>query len=312
MFAKPPPPEPRGLARVFRRNQAPQSRNLGAKLAWVVLIGGAVAVGARATVATVVEVHGDGMAPTIFDGDNVLLTRGAWNLEAGDIVIYDPARTVPALPDEPPPEGSPEGVVETEPNYTDPSLSPRGELRNTAVVDMEEIETRWERLRQKNAKAAKQRRSEVLRVGRVVAVPGDRVTFNVPDAAHGVAVNGAPLQQKPGEPMRLVLEDQTEPRLRATAYEWIGSLRYPVLVPVTEDPGWPGMQLPGDLGPIEVEATGYLVLADNREEGACCDSRALGFVDPSAIKGEVRARVSGDAHSSPDATPESRGPRWLP
>jgi len=306
---RPQPEEPHGLARVFRRRR-PERSNIGAKLAWVFLIGGVGLVAARATVATVVQVHGDGMAPTIFDGDNVLLTRSRWDLEAGDIVIYDPARTSPAVPLDTPPEGSPEGIVETDPNYTDPSLSPRGELRNTAVVDLDEIEGRWERLRDKGK--PKRERSEVLRVGRVVAVPGDVVTFNVPEAAHGVAVNGEPLQQKPGEPMRLVLEHESEPRLRATAYEWIGSMRYPVLVPVSEDPGWPGMELPEDLGPIEVEATGYLVLADNREEGACCDSRALGFVERSAIKGEVRARVSGDAHSSPDAAPESRGPRWLP
>lgn len=277
------------------------------------LIGGVAFVGARATVATVVEVHGDGMAPTIFDGERVLLTRGGWDLEPGDIVIYDPARTLAPIPLEPPPEGSPEGVVETDPNYVDPHLAPQGELRNTAVVDMSQVERRWEKIQ---SRARKTERSGELRVGRVIAVPGDRVTFNVEGAAHGVAVNDQPLQQKPGDPMRLLLADDPsadlEPKLRAMAYEWIGSLRYAVLVPVGVDEGWPGMELPGDLGPVEVEASGYLILADNREEGACCDSRALGFVDGSAIKGEVKARVSGDTHSAPDADPDTRGPRWLP
>ena len=72
------------------------------------------------------------------------------------------------------------------------------------------------------------------------------------------------------------------------------------------------MRLPGDAGPLEVEADGYLVIADNRDEGACCDSRALGFVGPERIRGEIVLRLGGRNHSHPDVAPEAHGLLWKP
>ena len=72
------------------------------------------------------------------------------------------------------------------------------------------------------------------------------------------------------------------------------------------------MRLPGDAGPLEVEADGYLVIADNRDEGACCDSRALGFVGADRIRGEIVLRLGGRNHSHPDVAPDQHGMLWKP
>src|SRR5688572_3555453 len=68
----------------------PRDRSWSTRLAWLVLVGGAGIVVARLSFATVVQLHGDGMAPTLLDGDHVLLVRGQWTIERGDVIVYDP------------------------------------------------------------------------------------------------------------------------------------------------------------------------------------------------------------------------------
>jgi signal peptidase I len=302
-------------------HESPKPRSLSTRVAWVVLVGGAGLIVTRASLATVIQVHGDGMAPTILDGESVIMIRGTWGIEAGDIVVYDPTPPEAACDDEPEPANdrdradglgpSPDGRA------IDPEQKHDGELRNTAVVDVDEVEGNWQRVRDRGDQA----RPRNFRVGRVLAVPGDTVTFHVPDVALGLVVNGVGLQQKPDDPIRLVLAgkpapgedsgDASAPRLRALAWETLGDTRYPVLL----DDGpetWPGMGLPDDLGPIEIHADGYLILADNRDEGACCDSRALGWVAAERLRGEVVVRLAGDPGAAPDSDPRSRGLARLP
>ena len=68
----------------------PSDKSWPTRVAWGVLLGGFALVMTRASIATVVRVHGTGMDPTISDGDGVLLVRSTLALEAGDIVVYDP------------------------------------------------------------------------------------------------------------------------------------------------------------------------------------------------------------------------------
>lgn len=297
------------------------SRGLSARIAWVVLVGGAALVVTRASLATVIQVHGDGMAPTILDGESVIMVRGAWGIEPGDIVVYDPTPASEACDDQsdPAPERGRDEALGPSPGgrQIDPSQPQTGELRNTAVVDVDEVENNWQRVRDRGDRAPPRN----FRVGRVLAVPGDTVTFHVPDVALGLVVNGVALQQKPDDPIRLVLAgkpapgedpgDAHTPRLRPLAWETLGDTRYPVLLG-DELESWPGMGLPADLGPIEVQADGYLILADNRNEGACCDSRAIGWVPADNLRGEVVVRLAGDPGAAPDSDPRSRGLARLP
>ncbi|NVB41462.1 hypothetical protein G6O69_26730 [Pseudenhygromyxa sp. WMMC2535] len=299
-----------------------RQRSWSTRIAAAVLLGGVGLIFTRATLATLLQIHGDGMAPTILDGESVMMVRGGWGIEAGDIVVYDPTPTPLAFepPDEPQladdPLDGPSGPSEGE-RIIDPDRLAEGELRNTAVVDVDDVESNWQRVRERGQRDAPRN----FRVGRVLAVPGDTVTFNVPDASLGLAVNGRPLAQKLIDPMRLILagqpvlgEDQREvdtPKLRTAAWETLGDARYPVL-PSSVPPTWTGMALPGDLGPIELQAEGYLILADNRDEGACCDSRELGWVPADKLRGEVVLRLAGDPGAAPDSDPRSRGLAWLP
>ncbi|WP_052555889.1 S26 family signal peptidase [Enhygromyxa salina] len=295
-------------------------RRLSTKVAYCVLLGGAALVITRASLATLIQVHGDGMAPTILDGESVIMVRGEWGIEAGDLVVYDPSPPEPACEDEltePADRRAAEPGPRPGGSAIDERRSPRGELHDTAVVDVDDVESNWERVRERGTKASPRN----FRVGRVLAVPGDTVTFHVPDVALGLVVNGSALQQKPDDPIRLVLsgkpavgEDRRDaegPRLRALAWETLGHTRYPVLLG-GEAPTWASMGLPEDLGPIEVRAEGYLILADNRDEGACCDSRAIGWVPPDALRGEVVVRLAGNPGAAPDSDPRSRGLAHLP
>ncbi|MFO7562434.1 MAG: S26 family signal peptidase [Enhygromyxa sp.] len=296
-------------------------RSASTRIAAVVLLGGAALIVTRASLATVIQVHGDGMAPTILDGESVIMVRGTWGIEPGDIVVYDPTPASVACDDDsdPTPEHERDDALGPGPGkrHVDPTRPQTGELRNTAVVDVDEVESNWERVRDRGPRA----RPRNFRVGRVLAVPGDTVTFHVPDVALGLVVNGVALQQKPDDPIRLVLAgkpalgedpgDAHSPRLRPLAWETLGDTRYPVLLG-DGDETWPGMALPGDLGPIEVQADGYLILADNRNEGACCDSRAIGWVPASSLRGEVVLRLAGDPGAAPDSDPRSRGLARLP
>jgi hypothetical protein len=261
------------------------------------------------------------MAPTILDGDHVLFVRGSWGLAPGDIVIYDPSPPPP--PDTVDP-GTQQGLPapgEDARGLPNPSSEAATPLRNTAVVDPQELERNWQRTQQRSG-ATQRRQSAGYRVGRILALPGDTVTFNVEDAVLGLAVNGQSLAHKPGDSMRIVLREEhedaqdraTRPRRRATAFEAVGDRRYTVLRSSTSpDVLWPGLQIPAaSEGPVEVRAEGYLVVADNRDEGACCDSRAIGWVPAQGIRGEIVWRLPGDPSLTPDLAPAARGSRWLP
>src|SRR5688572_20156517 len=112
-------------------------RSWPTRLAWLVLVGGAAVLVLRCGVATVVEIHGDGMAPTLLTGDHVLLIRGTWGLNAGDLVVYDPTPPAPPPPEDPPPPQIP-GTREGRglPRHD----GPRQPLRNTAVVDVDDLD----------------------------------------------------------------------------------------------------------------------------------------------------------------------------
>lgn len=283
----PPPPKP------------PRSRS--ARVAWMVLFGLGGLVLARASLATVVEIHGEGMAPTIFDHESVLMVRGTWGIERGDIIVYDPTPKQPPEPELEPTRPSPRSShgEHERGRMIDEERRPRGDLRNTAVVDVDELESQWQRV------SETPERPRGYRVGRVLAGPGDAVTFAVPDVALGILVNGEPIAHKRGEPLELEhgAAKRSETVAARTAWETVGDVRYPVL-----DGGkplqWTGIDVPADLGSVELVAEGYLVLADNRDAGACCDSRVLGWIAAERIRGEVVLRLPGD-----DAT---RRMQWLP
>jgi signal peptidase I len=248
---------------------APPDRTWPTRLAWCVLVGGAALLVLRCSFATVVEIHGDGMAPNLHSGDHVLFVRGTWGLDRGDLVVYDP--TPPPPPPEPAPVQEQPGdkpVPETRPRVP----GSRDRLRNTAVVDPKELglDDEWEKVQRRSGVAGRPP-PRSLRVARILAVPGDNVTFGDARGALGLAINGEPLAHKPGD-------GPGEPGGRPTSFEIIGDRRYQVLASTAAD-AWPGMGVPTDGGPYEMPADGYLLVADNRDEGACCDSRAIGWVE---------------------------------
>lgn len=318
----------------------PPDRSLASRLAWGVIGMVGIAVLLRATVVTVVTVDGEGMEPTIHDGDMVLLVRRTGGIERGDVVVYEP-RGIEALADagDPHPKTAPDRGIEPEAHHASTDANAAPALPNTAVVDRAEIERNWQRLQTDTAYG--ERSPAPLRVGRVLAVPGDTVAFRVPGAALGLAINGQPLRQKDTAPPSLPLTAMPEgsesdddgrdharplpgahkstgprtssPALRSTppvggpppAYEWLDDLRYPVM-PDSRGSTWPGMALPDDGTPVQIIADAYLLLADNRPQGACCDSRELGWIPIDAIEGEIYARL--DRHDDE----RSRGLEWLP
>ncbi len=295
----------------------PGDRTWPTRLAWLVLVGGAAVLAVRCGVATVVEIHGDGMAPTLLSGDHVLLIRGTWGLGAGDLVVYDPTPPAPPAPEPgPPPEIPRNRAGRGLPRHD----GPRQPQRNTAVVDVDDLDLgdEWQAVQRRSGVPAKDVAPRSLRVGRILAVPGDRVTFGDGAGALGLAINGHPLTQEVGAPLRLAVrgpQDQGTPpaRPRGTASEAIGERRYQILTAAPGQPTrWPGMRLPADGGPYEMPSEGYLLLADNRDEGACCDSRALGFVGPQRIRGEIVLRLGGRNQSHPDVAPGDHGMLWKP
>jgi signal peptidase I len=285
-------------------------------------MGGAVLVATRVGVATVVQIHGDGMAPTLLDGDHVMLVRGSTGIERGDVVVYLPgtAIVVPLPEPEIAEADDPRADNDRGQELPDVREDPSRDLRNTAVIDPDELEDNWAKVQARSGGLATYE-APTLRVGRVLAVPGDRVAFHVPGAVLGVAVDGQPLVHKPSEPLRLSLRDAEDPegpvdapRVRATAYETVGDRRYQVLASADEpeDP-WPSLGLPpAEAGPVELPAPGYLVVADNRDDGACCDSRAVGWVPAEAIRGRVLVRLTGNPSAAPDLDPAARGLLWKP
>ncbi len=289
-------------------------RSWPTRIAWTVLFGGAALIVARASLGTVVQIHGDGMAPTILDGDHVVLVRGTWKVEPGDIVVYDPTPELANVDMRPTIDRSqaPKGGDKAS-GFPDARRLGGGPLRNTAVVELDDIERNWNRMQENGVP---KRAAKSFRVGRVIAEPGDRITFNLAKVPLGIAVNDRPLERKNGDPVRVYLNesDPSEPVLRTLAYESVRDRRYPILVepepaPVT----WQNIALPSaSEGPVEIVATGYLILADNRDEGACCDSRAVGFVPVSHLRGELIVRLAGNPNGSPDIDPKARGLTLLP
>lgn len=297
-------------------------RSWSTRLAWLTLVGGVVLVATRVGVATVVQIHGDGMAPTLLDGEHVMLVRGSVGVERGDVVVYVPGSASPWPGQEPEMGEADDPRADNGEGRELPDVreDPDRDLRNTAVIDPEELEDNWQKVQARSGGLATYE-APTLRVGRVLAVPGDRVAFHVPGAALGLAIEGQPLVHKGAEPLRLALRDADDPegpagppRMRGIAYESAGDRRYQVLVPADEprEP-WPALVLPpAEAGPVELEAPAYLVVADNREDGACCDSRAVGWVPAEAIRGRVLVRLTGNASAAPDLDPGARGVQWKP
>ncbi len=297
-------------------------RHWSKRVALGVLVSLVALVAVRASVATVVRIHGDGMAPTLLDGDAALLLRTGWELEIGDIVIYDPELTMPAeaatrvaAPIERA-NGEMDLGAADEPDISPPMV-------NTAVVEREELDHGWNRVQRKTLGDGSHPGG--LRVGRVLAMPGDRITFGHESGALGLAINGTPIVQKQGEValVRLLApsssssgdkagdkardkatpsKQETVLRERATRYEMYGAHRWTVL-PAHAPIEWTGLGLPSlHDGPIEIVADGYLIIADHRDDGACCDSRALGLIPREAIRGELvaRMRAKHDPNDDPD------------
>ena len=123
-------------------------RSWSTRIAWLVLLGGAGLLVARMSVATVVQLHGDGMAPTLLDGDHVLLVRGKWSVERGDVVVYDPRsplreEVVPPAPRE---RDTPRSDNAEGDQFPDARRDPENDMRNTAVVDPDDLEEGWSRV----------------------------------------------------------------------------------------------------------------------------------------------------------------------
>jgi signal peptidase I len=301
------PPEPQAPVK-------PRDRSWSTRLAWIVLCGGGLLVVARMSLATVVKIHGDGMAPTLVDGDHVLLVRGEWSVERGDVIVY--ATDLPEAPDpvhELPAEGDAPRTKNTNGHeFPDARAQPGRDLRNTAVVDPDELgdalESNW-RTVQARADGSITERS--YRVGRVLARPGDRIVVVRRATGVELTIDGATILRKPAPPLRILLRDAGhDASERAAAYETNGERRYLVL-----DRGAVALDLRAlglARGETETVAPGYLVLADNRDEGACCDSRALGWIDAARIRGEITARLAGDPAATPDLDPAARGFVWKP
>lgn len=297
-------------------------RSLSTRLAWLVLLLGAGLLALRASLATVIEIHGDGMAPTLLDGDHVVLVRGSWGLQAGDIVIYRPNPAADPEIINVANEPSLEGTDDPKARIADPRRRSAEPLRNTAVIDVDDLhlDEEWAKVQRRSGLDHTPESSEALRVGRILALPGDLITFD--SSRSSLTINGVEIEHKASGVIELMVRGQPDPseapaevaraRPRGSAFEMVGGHRFRVL----QTPGliarWPGMALPDDPGPIELIADGYLILADNRDDGACCDSRALGFVPGEQVQGEILLRLGGSEHIPDDIDPRSRGFLWRP
>ncbi|HFE46500.1 MAG TPA: hypothetical protein ENJ18_13565 [Nannocystis exedens] len=306
----------------YDRPRRRSDRSLSTRLAWFVLVFGAVLLVLRASLATVIQIHGDGMAPTLLDGDHVVLIRGSWGLEAGDIVIYRPRPAEDPETINVATEPSLEGSDEPKARLTDPRRRSAEPLRNTAVIDVDDLhlDEEWAKVQRRSGLDRTPKPLEPLRVGRILALPGDLVTFD--SRRSSLTINGAEIEHKASGVIRLMVRGRPDPseanaevaraRPRGSAFEMVGDRRFRVLQTPGQVARWPGMALPGDPGPIELIADGYLILADNRDDGACCDSRALGFVPQDQVQGEILLRLGGSEHVPDDIDPRSRGFLWRP
>ena len=298
-------------------------RSWSTRIAWLTLFGGAALLVTRLSIATVVEIHGDGMAPTLVDGDHVVIVRDRWDVERGDIVVYDPAAATPGDWEPPlPPEGDdPEGEAGEGEEYPDARREPGSDLRNTAVVDRDELGDNWEKVKKKSDGLAARERVP-LRLGRVPRRarrcrhlqrgsrrrPRPRRRRPAPcpkKRASRSASRCAATSRRPRRPPRPCAPSPTSPPTSAATPSSSAATEAP--------PGWEGLSLPDAAsGPVELEAPGYLVVADNRDDGACCDSRRLGWIPEAALKGKVLMRLAGDPKATPDLDPSARGFLWAP
>lgn len=285
-------------------DRAASRRPWSARFAWLTLIGGGALLAMRVSVATVVAVHGDGMSPTLLEGDYVVILRERWTVERGDVVVYDPALALgpgQTFTEAPARFDSPAAPNADGREFPDARRAPRAPYRNTAVVDREALEQNWTKVQHKSQGITGP--PTTMRLGRVLAVPGDQVEFHVEGATLGLAVGGSALRSK------------TDPQSEhgpSIAYEHADRRRYAVTLGRGAETSWPGLELPGETaGPVQTEAEGFLIVADNRDEGSCCDSRALGWIPAEAIRGRVVLRLSADPGPDPQ---DRRGPalQWHP
>ncbi len=290
----------------------PPDRSFSARLARAVLVVGVALLLVRATAATVVTVRGNGMAPTIVDGEPILVLRGAVGVRQGDVVVYEPpALRIPLAPA----SDAGTGTAAPEPGAEPPD--PKYAMRNTAVVDPEELERNWSKVRARSDGIAATIRPKALRVGRVLALPGQTVTFHVPDVPLGILIDGTPIVRKAADPLPLRLPapggGAVDRPPAPSAYEVVGERRYRILLEPGPPTPFSGFDLPpAEAGPAQITLDGYLVLADNRVEGACCDSRALGVIPREAIRGRVLARLLARSQATPSLAPGARGFAWMP
>ncbi len=306
----------------YDRPRRRSDRSLSTRLAWFVLLLGAGLLILRASLATVIEIHGDGMAPTLLDGDHVVLVRGSWGLQAGDIVIYRPTPAADPEIIKVASEPSLEGSDDPETRLADPRRPSAEPLRNTAVIDIDDLhlDEEWAKVQRRSGLDRPPESSEALRVGRILALPGDLITFD--SGRSNLTINGVEIEHKASGIIELMVRGRPDPseahaevaraRPRGSAFEMVGGRRFRVLQTPGQIARWPGMALPGDPGPVELIADGYLILADNRDDGACCDSRALGFVPQDQVQGEILVRLGGSEHVPDDIDPRSRGFLWRP
>ena len=292
------PPEPDASAPI---------RTWSKRLAWGVLVGGGLLVGLRVAFATVVRVHGDGMVPTLVDGDHVLLLRGQWSIERGDVVVYSTLTATTSSPATatPPEQDAPRSRRDDGRELPDARQTPARDLRNTAVVDPDEfgdaLDENWRKV-QARAEAGIGT-VQAYRVGRVLAMPGDRVSFVDDRDGLGLIVDGHRVEQKESSAVVVALRDAPDDHSPHRAlWEQGGARRYLVLDSGTASPDWRRLTIGhGQLGE-PFEAPGYLVLADNRDDGRCCDSRALGWIEPDALRGEVLIRLGAPTETAQDPT----------
>lgn len=262
----------------------PPRRSWSARMAWLTLVGGGALLALRVSVATVVAVHGNGMAPTLLEGDYVVVLRERWTVERGDVVVYDPAMALGPGSEtlaESPPTDSPSAPNAHGREFPDARRDPQAAFRNTAVVDRDALEQNWEKVQDKSHGLVGEASS--MRLGRVLAAPGDTIEFHVEGATLGLRVDGERLTSK--------VDPGGDPDL-PIAYENGIRRRYAVRM-ADAKATWPGLDLPPPgSGPVQTQAEGYLIVADNRDEGSCCDSRALGWIPAEAVRGKVVLRLS--------------------
>jgi len=316
MARRPPEPEASAPARTH-------DKTWSKRLAWGVLVAGGTLVVLRVALATVVRVHGDGMAPTLVDGEHVLLVRGKWSIDRGDVVVYATSLPAPVSPATatPPERDAPRSRREDGRDLPDARRTPARDLRNTAVVDPQELgealDENWRRVQERAETGIGA--VQAYRVGRVLAMPGDEITFVDARTGLGLVVAGQPIEQKESTPVLVALRDAAPGAgSRRALWEQGGERRYLVLDSGRAASDWRRLMDGHAVLGEPFAAPGYLVLADNRDEGRCCDSRTLGWIEADALRGEVLVRLGAGTEAETETETEAgedaaaRGFQWKP